>query len=170
MFEYFYSPIVRNAQGGKIKMVSDFFSLRPIRNISSSIMPKMRSSSGSRAGRSSINASHRSARPSLTINDGRTGDESQSVASNFDANGDLIKSMSMRFMTGALNPFTSKAKNTSSKKTQIISNIISLSAKSDILKCDATSSKAGALELITEPLDKVNSANETLPEITSTVQ
>jgi hypothetical protein len=60
-------------------------------------------------------------------------------------------------------------KNTSSKKTQIISNLISLSAKSDILKCEANSSKGGAIEIITENLDKANSANETLPEITNTV-
>jgi hypothetical protein len=155
-------------------MVSDFFSLRPIRNISSNIIPKIRSSNGSHA-RSSVSHTNRSARPSLTLNDGRSVDESQTVTSNFDSNGDLIKSMSMRFMTGGRNPFSgiissSKMKNTSSKKTQIISNLISLSAKSDILKCEANSSKGGAIEITTENLDKANSANETLPEIINTVQ
>jgi hypothetical protein len=155
-------------------MVSDFFSLRPIRNISSNIIPKIRSSNGSHA-RSSISQTNRSARPSLTLNDGRSMDECQTISSNFDSNGDLIKSMSMRFMTGGRNPFTcgllsSKMKNTSSKKIQIISNIINLSANSDILKCEANSSKGGAIEIIKETLDKANSANETLPEITNTVQ
>lgn len=150
-------------------MVSDFFSLRPIRNISSNIIPKLKSSNGSHV-RSSVSQASRSARPSLTLNDGRSMDENQSITSVFDSNGNIIRGMSMRFMTGAKNTFTggilsSKTKNTSFKKTQIISNILNLSAKSDILKCEATSSNGGALEIITENIDKTHSANETLPEI-----
>lgn len=66
--------ILRNPQGGKIKAVGDFFSLKPIRNISSSVIPRFRSSSSH--GRSSGSCARPSNRASLISNDNKVDNSS----------------------------------------------------------------------------------------------